>query len=148
MKLRIQFVTVAAGLAIPITLLTSGCKEREPVPTMDSATVSSRTNDLTKDADNTARNVRDRNDATLTPGDQGNSPTDRALTQSIRKALVASTNGFSATAQNIKIITVDGKTTLRGPVKSEAEKMGIVMLAKNLAGPGNVEDQLEIKANP
>jgi osmotically-inducible protein OsmY len=99
------------------------------------------------DVDNTAKNVRDRNDATLTPADQGTSPADREVTQKIRKALMIDTSGYS-TGKNIKIITVNGKVTLRGPVKTEAEKTGIVTIAKTVAGEGNVEDQLEVKANP
>ena len=42
--------------------------------------------DEAKDADNTARNVRDRSDAVLDPLDQGNSESDRTITQQIRKA--------------------------------------------------------------
>src|ERR1043166_7384393 len=40
-----------------------------------------------KPADNTGRNVRDRSDAALTPGDQGNNESDRELTRSIRRAI-------------------------------------------------------------
>jgi hypothetical protein len=103
------------------------------------------TNNPSKAADNTARNVRDRDDATLTPGDQGNSASDRAITQRIRRSL--STNDqFSVIAKNIKIITVDGKVTLRGPVKSAEEQQAIVSTAQKLAGPAGVDNQLEVKA--
>jgi osmotically-inducible protein OsmY len=47
-----------------------------------------------------------------------------------------------------KNITVEGKVTLRGPVNNDAEKTGIEAIAKNVAGDGNVADQLEVKANP
>jgi len=57
-------------------------------------------------------------------------------------------NYYSTTAKNIKIVTVNGKVTLRGPVNSEAEKTSIVTIAKTVAGDGNVDDQLEVKANP
>jgi osmotically-inducible protein OsmY len=40
--------------------------------------------------------------------------------------------------------TVNGKVTLRGPVDSESEKSGAVALARNIAGDGNVDDQLEV----
>ena len=33
-------------------------------------------------------------------------------------------------------------------LNTDAEKMGIVILARNIAGEGDVEDQLEVKANP
>jgi osmotically-inducible protein OsmY len=126
---------------LPFFLLVAGCKDKSPVSDANSATPT------TADADNTAKNARDRNDATLTPGDQGNSPADREITQKIRKALIGA-SGYSTTANNIKIITANGQVTLRGPVKTEAEKMGIVTIAKSVAGESNVEDQLEVKANP
>jgi osmotically-inducible protein OsmY len=84
----------------------------------------------------------------LTPEDQGGSPADREVTQKIRKALVIDSSGYSTTAKNIKIITVNGKVTLRGPVKTDAEKTGIVAIAKGIAGDANVDDQLDVKANP
>ena len=96
--------------------------------------------------DNSGINVRDRNGATLTPGDQGNSPTDLALTQQIRKALVAGTNDFSVVAENVKIMTVNGKVTLRGPVNSQSEKDKIGLLAQTIAGDSNVENKIEVKA--
>jgi len=83
------------------------------------ALVSANTN-----TDNTGVNVRDRNGATLTPDDQGRSPADVAVTQQIRKAVTMGTNDFSVIASNVKIITVDGKVTLRGPVNTESEKDG------------------------
>jgi osmotically-inducible protein OsmY len=98
------------------------------------------------DSDNTGKNDRDRSGNTLTAGDQGNSPEDRDLTQKIRHSLIANTD-YSTTAKNIKIITVNGRVTLRGPVNSEAEKSGVLALARNIAGDGNVDDQLEIKSN-
>lgn len=99
-------------------------------------------------ADNTAKNAQDRAGGTLTPGDQGNSPADVELTQKIRSALVVDSSGYSVTAKNIKIVTVNGKVTLRGPVNTDAEKAGIVILAKGIAGAANVDDQLEVKTNP
>ena len=66
--------------------------------------------------DNTARNVRDRDGTTLTPGDQSESKADLALTQRIRQAIVAD-DSLSTTAHNVKIITSDGVVTLRGPVQ-------------------------------
>jgi hyperosmotically inducible protein len=90
-------------------------------------------------------NTRDRNGATLTPGDQGNSATDVTMTQQIRKALVMGTNDLSVVAQNVKIITVNGKVTLRGPVNTEAEKNEVVSTARTIAGGDNVNDQLQVK---
>jgi hyperosmotically inducible periplasmic protein len=105
------------------------------------------TNAARRDVDNSGINQRDRNTNNLTPGDQGNTQSDLDLTQKIRKALVMDST-YSMTAKNIKIITVEGKVTLRGPVNSDSEKSGIESLAKNIAGDGNVDDQLEVKSNP
>src|SRR6185295_17520232 len=74
------------------------------------------------DADNTGKNVRDRDDdATLTPPDQGGSAADRELTAEIRRSIVKD-DSLSTNAHNVKIMTNDGVVTLRGPVKSVAEK--------------------------
>jgi len=105
--------------------------ERVPVPSAPTA------------PDNTGRNVRDRSGATLTPGDQSESAADRTLTQRIRQAVVAD-DDLSMTAKNVKIITVNGIVTLRGPVKSAQEKDRIEAKAQQIAGATNVESQLEI----
>ena len=146
MKQSIHQAGLALVCALPLVLVGQGCKDQGA----ESKEVrgNDRTNAAMTDVDNTRQNVRDRNDATLTPGDQGNSPADLEITQKIRKALVIDTSGYSVTAKNIKIITVNGKVTLRGPVKTDAEKAGIVTLAKSVAGDANVEDQLEVKTNP
>jgi osmotically-inducible protein OsmY len=101
---------------------------------------------MNTEVDNSRINARDRDNATLTPGDQGTTPADQQTTQKIRKALVSGPSDYSMTAKNVKIITTNGRVTLRGPVKSTAEKEGIVALAKSIAGEGNVDDQLEVKA--
>ena len=93
--------------------------------------------------DNTGRNVRDRGGATLTPGDQSESEADRTLTQRIRQAVVAD-DALSMTAKNIKIITINGLVTLRGPVKTMEEKRTIEAKAQQIAGADKVDSQLEI----
>ena len=103
------------------------------------------TNASLKDADNSGRNVRDRSDATLTPGDQGKGESDREITRNIRRALTTN-DQFSTVAKNIKIITVNGKVTLRGPVKSQEEQQAILAAAQSVAGQGEVDNQLEVKA--
>lgn len=99
-----------------------------------------------EDADNTARNTRDKNDTTVTPMDQGNSETDRTITQQIRQAVMAQ-DGLSTNAQNVKIITVGAIVTLRGPVKTPAEKATIVALATKTSGVKRVDDQIEVEHN-
>ena len=98
-----------------------------------------------KDADNTAKNERDRDKKTVTPGDQSETPEDRKLTQAIRQAVVKDPS-LTMTAKNVKIITAKGKVTLRGPVNTAEEKTKINDLAKAAAGQTPVDNQLEVKA--
>jgi hyperosmotically inducible protein len=90
--------------------------------------------------DNTKQNKEQTNPSA---DDQKMNPTDRAITQKIRKALHED-NSLSTYAHNVKIITQDGKVTLRGPVRSEDEKSNIEAKAVAVAGQGNVTNQLEV----
>ena len=101
--------------------------------------------DAKKDADNSGKNERDRDHQTLTPGDQSETPEDRKLTQSIRQAVMKD-KSLTMTAKNVKIITANGKVTLRGPVNTAEEKAKINDLAKTAAGQVPVDNQLEVKA--
>ena len=98
----------------------------------------------TTQPDNTGRNVRDRNNGTLTPLDQGHSQADRDITAQIRKEIIAGKD-MSMNARNVKIITVDGHVTLRGPVKNDEEKRLIGEIANRIARSENVDNQLEVK---
>ena len=69
---------------------------------------------------------------------------DNTAIRKIRRALT-SNDQFSTTAKNIKIMTVNGKVTLRGPVQNEQEKQAIASLAENVAGKESVDNQLELK---
>jgi len=97
-----------------------------------------------KPADNTARNVRDRSGVTLTPEDQGASDSDRDITRRIRRAITQN-DQLSMAAKNIKIISINGKVTLRGPVKNDQEAKAIADAARSVAGEGVVDNQLEVK---
>jgi osmotically-inducible protein OsmY len=55
---------------------------------------------------------------------------------------------MSVNAQNVKIMTQDGKVTLRGPVKSDDEKKKIEDIALAVAGVGKVDNQLEVELRP
>jgi len=94
-------------------------------------------------ADNTEKNERDRKATALTPGDQGESEADRTITQRVRQGVVGH-DGLSTTATNVKIITVDGVVTLRGPVKSAEERSTIESIAQRADGVKRVDNQLEI----
>jgi hyperosmotically inducible protein len=93
--------------------------------------------------DNTGINVRDRNPAAMTAGEQSESKSDLKLTRRIRKALMAD-KSLSMTAKNVKVISSGGNVTLRGPVKTEEEKTAIGAKASAIAGADNVNNQLEI----
>jgi len=101
------------------------------------------TTNVITEPDNTVRNVRDRSNRTLTPLDQGNSTADRDTTAQIRKEILAA-KGMSVNARNIKIITIDGQVTLRGPVNTAEEKRFIGTIADKIAKSENVDNQLEV----
>lgn len=94
-------------------------------------------------ADNTKVNQRDRDNSALTPMDQSESEGDRKITQQIRQAVMKD-GSLSFSAKNVKIITIGGKVTLRGPVKSAEERSAIANAATQVAGAGRVDNQLEI----
>jgi len=95
--------------------------------------------------ENTERNVRDKDNTTLTPEDQKETKKDIKITSKIRQAVVRD-KALSIDAQNVKIITRNGVVTLRGPVASEAEKMKLQKIAKKTKGVVQVDNQLENKA--
>jgi len=94
--------------------------------------------------DNTKTNKRDAKTSTpVTAGQQNNSKADTALTQKIRKAIMAD-KSLSTYAHNVKVITVNGDVTLRGPVRTEDEKTAVQRLAEAEAGTTHVMNHLEI----
>lgn len=95
--------------------------------------------------ENSRQNTIDRRN-TLTADKQSNASVDVRLTRHIRQSVEGSRD-LSALAKNIKIITVGGKVTLRGTVKTAEEKNRVEQLAKSAAGENNVSDQLQVKAN-
>jgi len=137
MKLTISKATAIAAVAMG--LMVTGNAVRA-----DDSAITATNGASAHEADNSGRNVRDRHNATLTPGDQSKLKSDRDLTQKIRRAITSGTNHFSMEARNVKIITQNGKVTLRGPVKTEEEKSNIEAIAKAQGG-SEVDDQLEVK---
>ena len=90
--------------------------------------------------DNTRKNAEEK----ITAENQGESAADREMTKNIRREIVKN-DALSATAKNVKVITIEKKVTLRGPVNSEQEKAAINALAEKIAGKGNVINKLEVK---
>jgi osmotically-inducible protein OsmY len=69
---------------------------------------------------------------------------DQDATQKIRKAIMADKT-LSTSAHNVKILTHDGKVTLRGQVRSEAEKQSVAERASAVVGADNVINELTIQ---
>ncbi|MDZ4851133.1 MAG: BON domain-containing protein [Pirellulaceae bacterium] len=126
-----------------IALATIGCNDLyRSNSNSDSNTVG---NSTAVDRNNTAVNARDRDSNAKTPFDQNENQKDIDITANIRKRVVDTK--MSIDAQNVKIITQDGRVTLRGPVKSADEKTRIEEIARNVAGDKQVDSQLEVVMN-
>jgi osmotically-inducible protein OsmY len=97
--------------------------------------------------DNTKTNARDRQAGQKTAGDQLNNQSDRETTRKIRQAIVAD-KSLSSYAHNIKVVTAGGKVTLKGPVRSEAEKTAVEAKAADVVGAANVTSQVSVSNKP
>jgi len=93
--------------------------------------------------DNTKVNQRDRNKNEVTADQQKQNSSDVQLTKNIRRAIVKD-KSLSTYAHNIKIIAQDGTVTLKGPVHSDQEKQAVVAKATEIAGAGNVKDEISV----
>ena len=78
-----------------------------------------------------------------TADNQKDSAEDRKITQQIRKSLT-SDKSLSMYARNVKIITINGTVTLRGPVRSQEESALIESKAKQIAGVTAVTNELTV----
>jgi len=93
--------------------------------------------------DNTKVNTRDRAKGAVTADQQKENPADRDLTQKIRKALMAD-KSLSSYAHNVKVIAQGGQVTLKGPVRSDAEKQSVEAKAVEVAGAGHVTNEMSV----
>lgn len=93
-------------------------------------------------ADNTQNNERDKG-GTLLPTDQSETAADRDITAKVRQDVVADGN-LGMRAKNVKIITRDGRVTLRGVVEKSTERELVATHAMNTPGVRGVDNQLEI----
>jgi len=95
-------------------------------------------------ADNTKTNQRDKNKAEPTADQQKENQSDRELTQQIRRAIVQD-KSLSTYAHNVKIVTVNGAVTLKGPVQSEEEKQKVASEAANAVSADKITNELTVK---
>jgi len=127
----------------------AGCDKSGNPQTTDAAPPSVSTNDTTPNAttqpDNTGVNARDRAANAVPAGLQGQGKSDVDITADIRKQIMAA--NMSVNAQNAKVVSQNGKVTLRGPVNTQGEKDSIGQIATNVVGADNVDNQLDVKAS-
>jgi hyperosmotically inducible periplasmic protein len=97
--------------------------------------------------DNTAVNTRDRQASEATADQQKNNRSDIEVTRQIRKSLIAD-KSLSTYAHNLKVITQDGKVTLKGPVATAEEKALVEEKAGAVAGHGNVISEVSVTTRP
>ncbi len=93
--------------------------------------------------DNTKTNKMDHAAGAMTADQQKMNPADRELTQKVRKAIMADKT-LSTYAHNVKVISRDGMVTLKGPVRSDAEKSTVEAKAIEAAGAGKVTNELTV----
>jgi hyperosmotically inducible protein len=119
------FAALGTTLFLCASLLASVPQNQQPAP------------------DNTKNNQGDASRDATTADQQKMDPVDRNTTRQIRKSITQD-KSLSTYAHNIKIITQDGKVTLKGPVRSEDDKASIEAKAAAVAGASNVVNQLEV----
>jgi hyperosmotically inducible protein len=89
-------------------------------------------------------NSKNNEDHAQTADSQSNAKTDRQITARIRKAILADKD-LSTYAHNIKIITLNGAVTLKGPVKSEEEKQKIASDTASVVSADQITNELIVK---
>jgi len=97
-----------------------------------------------KQPDNTKVNQRDRAAGAKTADQAKDNASDRELMQKIRQSIMDDKD-LSTYAHNVKVIAVNGKVTLKGPVRSAEEKQSVEQKATAVAGSDNVVDQMTVK---
>jgi len=128
MSLRVWALKTSLTLA-GVTMLLAGTSNLAKAAGQDS----------TSAADNTKANKDDGK----TADQQKENKNDREITRQIRKAVVED-KSLSTYAHNVKIITINGTVTLRGPVRTEDEKSSIESKAKAIAGVNDVRNELTV----
>jgi osmotically-inducible protein OsmY len=96
--------------------------------------------------DNTKMNQSDRSGGSPTADQAKNDKSDREIMRQIRQSIVADKD-LSTYAHNIKIISQHGQVTLKGPVHSDDERQRIEAKATEVAGAGNVTNQISVKGD-
>lgn len=91
------------------------------------------------DADNTKQNKQEM----PTAEQQTNNAADLDMAKNVRRALMQD-KSLSTYAHNVKVIAQNGKITLKGPVRTQDEKQAIAAKAGEVAGQGNIVNELTV----
>jgi hyperosmotically inducible periplasmic protein len=126
-KLATQLALMGAVLIFSVSLAASPARQsgQQPAP------------------DNTKTNQGDASPGAMTADQQKMNPADRETSRQIRSAIVKD-KALSTYSHNVKIITQNGKVTLKGPVRSDDEKANIEAKAAAVAGADNVTSLLTV----
>jgi hyperosmotically inducible protein len=128
-RIGTNLMCLSASLVLGGSLLASPRQQNAPPPA----------------ADNSKTNQGDASQGAVTADRQKLNSSDQAISQNIRKSIMQDKT-LSTYAHNVKIITQDGKVTLKGPVRSDDEKANVEAKATAVAGVGNVMNQLTVAA--
>jgi hyperosmotically inducible periplasmic protein len=123
--------TILATAAVAVCCCTSQLNASQP---------SSQTGTAQTAPDNSNQNKNQN----PTAGNQSNAQSDRMTTAKIRKAITGDKT-LSTYAHNVKIITLNGAVTLKGPVTSDEEKQKVAAMAANIVSANKVTDELTVK---
>jgi osmotically-inducible protein OsmY len=119
--------TIALGLAVSFGAFSGAALAQDPPP-----------------QERSTRDQSTKAPSKPTADDAKNNASDRDLMQRIRKNVVDD-KSLSTSAKNVKIIAEHGKITLRGPVETQEEKQAVEKMAADVAGAGNVMNEITIK---
>jgi hyperosmotically inducible periplasmic protein len=129
-------------LTLGILLLGTSALAGAPEPSSSKSKVDAGTK--VTDPSNSAINEGHNRPEEATADRQSNEKSDVDLTAEIRRSIV-SDKALSSNAHNVKIIAQNGQVTLKGPVKSEAEKNAVALRASSIAGQPNVKNEIDVQ---
>jgi hyperosmotically inducible periplasmic protein len=124
--------TVVASAALACTFFTT---------TLSTSRAIAQSSDQTTSPDNSKQNKAQQPTAD-TQAHGGTS--DRQTTAQIRKAIIAD-KSLSTYAHNVKVVTVNGAVTLKGPVSSDDEKQKVASVAASVVSADKVTNDLTVK---
>jgi osmotically-inducible protein OsmY len=126
----------ARRLTVLASAMCSCCLLALPLPS--SRAIAQSSSQIAPDNSNQNKNQQDSAD------NQPNVTSDRHTTAQIRKAIIAD-KSLSTYAHNVKVITVNGAVTLKGPVSSEDEKQKVASDAASVVPADKLTNELTVK---